>query len=61
MSQYDPKLVRCYINIYVSVSFGGHNLGTFYAWKLKFSMLFTQTLTFSSVLELPLGLALGLS
>ena len=27
MSQYDPKLVRVYIDIYVS--FGGHNLGTF--------------------------------
>ena len=31
MSQYDPKLVRFYIDIYVRVSFGGHNLGTFYA------------------------------
>ena len=45
MSQYDPKLVRFYIDIYVPVSFGGHYLGTFYAWKLEFGMLhvFTQT------------------
>ena len=43
MSQYDLKLVRFYIDIYVLGSFHGHNLGTFYAWKLRFGMLFTQT------------------
>ena len=43
MSQYDLKLVRFYIDIYVCVSFGGHNLDTFNAWKLEFGMLLTQT------------------
>ena len=38
MSQYDLKLVRFYIDIYIR----GHNLGTFYARKLKFCMLLTQ-------------------
>ena len=33
MSQYDPKLVRVYIDIIVHVSFEGHNLGTVYARK----------------------------
>ena len=31
------------IDIYVSVPFDCHNLGTFYARKLKFGMLLTQT------------------
>ena len=43
MSQYDPKLIRFYSDIYVRVSFGGHKLGTFYSKKLKFTTLFTQT------------------
>ena len=43
MSQNDSKLVRFYIGIYFRVSFGGHNLGIFYAWQLEFGMLFTQT------------------
>ena len=42
-SQYDLKLVRFYIDFYVCVSFGGHNFETFYARKLKFDILFTQT------------------
>ena len=42
MSQYDTKLVKFYIDIYICVSFGGHNLDTFYARKLKFGMLITQ-------------------
>ena len=33
MSQYDPKLVRVYIDIIVRVSFEGRNLGTVYARK----------------------------
>ena len=28
MSQYDPELVRFHIDIYIPVSFGGHNLDT---------------------------------
>ena len=59
MSQYDPNVVRFYIDIYIRVSFGGHNLITIYARKLKFSMLLTQTYIFNSVLELPLDHALG--
>ena len=42
MSQYDPKLFRFYIDIYVHVSFCGNKLGTFNAWKLEFGMLFTH-------------------
>ena len=45
MSQYDPKLVRFFIDIYVSVSFRGNHLGTFYSSKLKVVMLLTQNLT----------------
>ena len=30
-------------DIYVRISHGGHNLSTFYARKLKFSMQLTQT------------------
>ena len=40
MSQYDTKLVRFYNEIYVRVSFGGRNLGTFYARNLEFGMVF---------------------
>ena len=29
MSQYNPKLVRFYMNINVCISFGGHNIDTF--------------------------------
>ena len=43
MNQYDPKLVRFYIDIFVRVSLGGHNLVTFYARKLNLGMLFTKT------------------
>ena len=31
------------IDIYARVSLGGHKFGTFYARKLKFGMLLTQT------------------
>ena len=31
------------IDIYILVSLGGHNLGTFYARKLKFGILLTKT------------------
>ena len=41
MSQYDPKLIRFYIDIYVRVSFGGHNLGTFCTRNLEFGIVFT--------------------
>ena len=44
MSQYDPKLVRFYIDLYVNVFvFEGHNLDTFYSKKLKFVTLLTHT------------------
>ena len=46
--------IQIYVNICFHVSLRGHNLGTFYARKLKFGMLFTQTLTFKKMLELPL-------
>ena len=55
MSQYDPKLVRFYIDIYICTSFGGNILDSIYAKKLKFDMLFTQTKTFNSVLEFPMA------
>ena len=60
MSQYDPKLVRFCIDIYIRVSYGGHNLDIFYTRKLKFGVLLTQTYTFNSVLELPLDHTPGL-
>ena len=53
------KKVRFYIDIYVHVSCGGHNLCASYARKLKFGMLLTQTSIFNSVLEFPLYHALG--
>ena len=34
--------IQIYIDIYVSVSLGGHTLDTFYARKLKFGMILTQ-------------------
>ena len=40
--------LHIYIHIYVQVA---HNFDTFYATKVKFGMIFTQTKT----LELPLG------
>ena len=43
MSHYDAKLVCFYIDIYIRISFGGHNLHMFYAKKLKYGMLLTQT------------------
>ena len=59
MIQFDPKLVRFDIDSYVRAFFGGHNLGNFYARKLKLGMHLTQTKTFNSILELLLGPALG--
>ena len=35
--------IQVYFHIYVCVSLGAHNLGTFDARKLKFCMLLTQT------------------
>ena len=35
--------VGFYIDIYVFIFLDGHDLGTFYARKLKFGMLLTQT------------------
>ena len=34
--------IQVYIDIYVRVSLGGHNLGTFYASYSKFGTLLTQ-------------------
>ena len=33
--------IQIYIDIYVCISLGGHNFGTFYSSKLKFGMLLT--------------------
>ena len=35
--------IQIYIDIYIFVSLGDHNLGTFSARKLKIGMLLTQT------------------
>ena len=53
------RAYQIYIDIYVSISLRGHNLGTFFTRKLKFGMLITQTKTFNYA-KLLLGLALGL-
>ena len=42
-----------FIHIYVQIA---HNFDTFYATKLKFGMIFTQTKVLDFVVELPLGL-----
>ena len=55
-SVYMQVYLHIYIHIYVQV---GHNFDTFYAIKLKFGMIFTQTKTLDFILELPLGLAPG--
>ena len=34
--------IQVYVDFYIHVSLGGHNMGTFYARKLKFSILLTQ-------------------
>ena len=39
----DVEQVRFYIDIYVRICLGGHNLDTFYSRKLKLGMLLTQT------------------
>ena len=48
-----------FIDIYVRVSLVGHKLRTIYARKLTFVMVFIQTLTSNSKLDLPLGHAMG--
>ena len=35
--------IQIYIDFYVHVSLGGHNMGTSHTRKLKFGMLLTQT------------------
>ena len=35
--------IQIYVDIYVHISLGGQNLGNFYARKLKFGLLLTQT------------------
>ena len=45
-----------YIHIYVQVD---HNFDTFYATKLKFGIIFTQTKALDSMVELSLWLAPG--
>ena len=37
------KFSQAYSEIYIHVSLGGHNLGTFYARKLKTGMLLSKT------------------
>ena len=48
--------LHIYIHIYVQPA---HTFHTFYATKLKFGMIFTQTKTIDFMVELPLGLAPG--
>ena len=48
-----------YIPFLSPVSLRSHNLSTFYTRKLKFGKLLILTCAFHSVLELPLGHALG--
>ena len=48
--------LHIYIHIYVQVA---HNFDTFYATKLKFGVIFTQTKTLDFMVELPLGRARG--
>ena len=53
---YIQVYLHIYIHTYVQVA---HNFDTFYATKLKFGMIFTQTKTLDFIVELPLGLAPG--
>ena len=53
---YMQVYLHIYIHIYVQVA---HNFDIFYATKLKFGMIFTQTKTLDFMVELPLGLAPG--
>ena len=48
--------LRIYIHMYIQVA---HNFDTFYATKLKFGMIFTQTKTLDFMIEFPLGRARG--
>ena len=51
--------IQVYIDIYVRISLGGHNLGTFDARKMKFAMLLTKTKTFNKCYSCPMGHVLG--
>ena len=53
---YMQVYLHIYIHIYIQVA---HNFDTFYATKLKFGMIFTQTKTLDFMVELHLGLAPG--
>ena len=63
MTQYEvPKAAVGYVAFHHAITHmraNNHNLDTFNAMKLKFGMLFTQTYIFNTVLDLPLGHALG--
>ena len=48
---YMKVYLHIYINIYVQVA---HNFDTFYATKLKFGMIFTQTKNLDFMVVLPL-------
>ena len=56
MFTYKFTCIMIYFHIYVQVA---HNFDTFYATKLKFGMIFTQTKTLDFMVELPLGHAPG--
>ena len=53
---YTQVYLRIYIHIYVQVA---HNFNTFYATKLKFGMIFTQTKTLDFMVELHVGWTRG--
>ena len=53
---YMQVYLHIYIHIYAQVA---HDFDTFYAKKLNFGMIFTQTKALDVKAQLPLGLALG--
>ena len=54
--KYMQVYLRICIHMYIQVA---HNFDTFYATKLKFGMIFTQTKTLDFMVELPLSRARG--
>ena len=57
---YIQVYMQVYLHIYIHIYFQvADNFVTFYATKLKFAMIFTQTKTFDFMVELSLGLAPG--
>ena len=52
--------MQVYLHIYIHIYFqAAHNFDIFYATKLKFGMIVTQTKTLDCIVELLLGLSPG--